>query len=1228
MATKGLSNKKKKLSGSTDSGLSYQPPVLRSKDPVDVPKTAAESARQEREQQEQRLRKAGAEEAVIKEATAKGEAPSNLLTKTFDTLSRPYRGVTGGLKALQEGESVSEGISKGLSGETYYTSSDIVMEALGKESKDLGFLGNLLFLPIDVMIDPMTYMIGPIGRGAVKTVKQGTKAGVSAAKAAASKAKASQKLGLTRLAGTPGIAQSNAKNIYTEISKNIAPLSPKEFKNFRGELLSIENISTIQDTALKNRLSETRKGIINESKKIMDGVYGDEVLAQFGISDSTKVNELNLTQTKSVGEPELRQKTWASAAPEERLNYVYEQYNRMLYNQLESRALLPRYEFYNKLNKATRVSPVQMATTPAQTSEVLNELAKLRRLTEVQKPVGKAVAGKKRKMRKEITSTKKPLFNEKTLENLKITDGEGNPLSLYGARKRSPKITAEIGAKNTELKKLQELNLKLTQLSAEGTKQYTKDQIMRLAAKRGQTMFKIGKVEKELAALAANKTTVSNVRKPGLRIWLEGEGSDLIKKNMALMVKQQNNKMAKGLAKKINANLNEVIKIGNTARPIDKLISNPELIIQMNQDVQKIATLRYMNRDTIRALGVNVTDLEKALPIADHMRHVLTTNEKILRSMRNLKNNSTGRIPISSLNKHSRNIIGRVEDIDKYLGKSIFNQDSFQSILETSNLYNQNITKAKFWEQAVKDDVLKAWTPEAYQGKAAKEFLGRYDKINATEVRKALAPIKKLDPESYKQVAKTFNEQIKGNKTNMIAIDKRANNMLKNMEQESVSRLTAAYDAFMNQWKGAILTVGAVGYGARVALTSFLQPIMAGMSSKQAVSAVKKGSNLFKKVNDFNRKYEQILYKVSNPGMTYEQINKAAQKLLSPEDLKLMKFIEKAQKDQVLGRSMVQGELGGLNKSFEKALLNASDKALKTGNINELNKTKFSLGNLYNNVGRVSDSMTTSMRLGVYQELLDNPAVLKKYGYKSAGDFVNFSLFNPMDLHKFEKTTMKRIMPFYTFLRQQLVFNLQLIAQGNLRNVYGLQQSGKRLSQNLLSDSGDPEGLNPLEKMPDYALQRQYVPITNADGKIIYVKSELPFVGLTQFLDRGVYNQLLQNLTPALKFLIESGTGTDIFQKSDTNPAKSFYRNLLAPVRRLETAVTEPIKEYEETGDVAVPVLRSLFGSSDPDAQLSYRERQKIVALQELIDKYKEMGVPIPTWLQSYQRRYQTTPEI
>lgn len=272
-------------------------------------------------------------------------------------------------------------------------------------------------------------------------------------------------------------------------------------------------------------------------------------------------------------------------------------------------------------------------------------------------------------------------------------------------------------------------------------------------------------------------------------------------------------------------------------------------------------------------------------------------------------------------------------------------------------------------------------------------------------------------------------------------------------------------------------------------------------------------------------------------------------------------------------------------------------------------------------------------RLGLYMYAKENPDYLRKLGFDperadSAMKAVRMVLFDPNDLTFFEDDVMKRLIPFYTFTRQNLAFQMKNLAK-NSDKYYKLYKAYNAWNKEIM-------GLD-KEDMAKYQRDQFYVPIfSKKDGSYVALKTSLPVSALTEITLNP--QELLQNVvsktTPLIKAPFEMATGTNTFtgqpiQNYQGEPSK----NILGVSKGTEWLLSQVGADVPLRGASGVlntigslakgkpqDALGSLFeqtanatGNIDPYQNQVSKQYQQLNALNDKIKALKASGKTVPT---------------
>lgn len=167
-------------------------------------------------------------------------------------------------------------------------------------------------------------------------------------------------------------------------------------------------------------------------------------------------------------------------------------------------------------------------------------------------------------------------------------------------------------------------------------------------------------------------------------------------------------------------------------------------------------------------------------------------------------------------------------------------------------------------------------------------------------------------------------------------------------------------------------------------------------------------------------------------------------------------------------------------------------------------------------------------RLSLYLYARKNPEYLMKLGIDptstdAAMQAVRLVHFDPNDLTFFEDDIMKRLVPFYTFTRQNMAFQLQNITRHSVK-YNRMFKAYDAWNQNVFD-------IKP-EDLQQYQREQMYVPLwKKKDGDYVVVKASFPMVALTEltFNPQNFMQNVASKTTPLLRAPFEAATGTQTF---------------------------------------------------------------------------------------------------
>lgn len=322
---------------------------------------------------------------------------------------------------------------------------------------------------------------------------------------------------------------------------------------------------------------------------------------------------------------------------------------------------------------------------------------------------------------------------------------------------------------------------------------------------------------------------------------------------------------------------------------------------------------------------------------------------------------------------------------------------------------------------------------------------------------------------------------------------------------------------------------------------------------------------------------------------------------------KIIKNMSEKERDAILGND-VEGLLEILAKGMKKPK-QVVDKLVK--------------GNL-----TVNQTVDQYMRMAMYLHGLDNPDFVARLGVNTPMEAVRLALFDPNDLSYFEDHVLKKLIPFYTFTKKNLVYQMENLSRHSAK--YHRLYKGVRM---LWNESGVD-----WASLPEYQQNQMFIPIPgiDADGNYNYIRANLPFADAIDFAQDPL-RKTLSSLTPAVRAPFELATNTQIFtgmpiekfqgQKGATIPfldAKSQYA-------LSQTGWDVPTRTALQFVDNMNKGLRGEIGLGQMVGQGINLTRQGNIqrnvdnaiyedldAIKEYVAKLKQAGTTLPTVDEAY----------
>ncbi len=270
-------------------------------------------------------------------------------------------------------------------------------------------------------------------------------------------------------------------------------------------------------------------------------------------------------------------------------------------------------------------------------------------------------------------------------------------------------------------------------------------------------------------------------------------------------------------------------------------------------------------------------------------------------------------------------------------------------------------------------------------------------------------------------------------------------------------------------------------------------------------------------------------------------------------------------------------------------------------------------------------------RLSLLMYAMDNPQYVQKLGKSDAIDAVRYALFDPDNMSDFERNFMKRAMPFYTFTKQNLMFQ----AENIIRNT----PKYKKLYKGIRDIYADL----PEDSYYDYQRDAMQIPVPffNENGQQLFLKTNLPISDLGEYISNPM-QRIVSATNPLIKTPFEMVTGVNTFtgQSNNFKTASSVANTLgidlpegvnsIADTAEhiinglgVNTITTDLVRKVssiidgsqgEKTGnEMWAEILKSVFQNTDQEKVENSRLYEEMQAYQEYIKSLKNQGIDVPT---------------
>lgn len=338
--------------------------------------------------------------------------------------------------------------------------------------------------------------------------------------------------------------------------------------------------------------------------------------------------------------------------------------------------------------------------------------------------------------------------------------------------------------------------------------------------------------------------------------------------------------------------------------------------------------------------------------------------------------------------------------------------------------------------------------------------------------------------------------------------------------------------------------------------------------------------------------------KFTKPGYMNDLIDKAVEGVLSAEEKMDYDFLIEYLKSGFWKSGTGVQDLGEI---LEKTKLTLNDKNILKSSISKLTDLSLDANEFVDGINRMA----------LFKYAKEHPKYLAKNGFRNAKEAVASVLFDPNNLSPFEQKYMKKIIPFYTFTKQNLVFQANNLMK-NTSKYNRLMKTFKGAYDQVGEDS-----------YYQYQKENFELPVaTDEEGNLVTLKTNLPLSDLGEYMQNPL-QRLVAGANPLIKAPFELTSGTNMYTGTSLNQNPLEY---LVGMTGLQNLSTNQIKKIGQLYDFEnmnwqdtttqqrlAQLLPSLLRYTDQEKVQNYKLYQEIQAYQELVKQLKKQGIEVPS---------------
>lgn len=260
---------------------------------------------------------------------------------------------------------------------------------------------------------------------------------------------------------------------------------------------------------------------------------------------------------------------------------------------------------------------------------------------------------------------------------------------------------------------------------------------------------------------------------------------------------------------------------------------------------------------------------------------------------------------------------------------------------------------------------------------------------------------------------------------------------------------------------------------------------------------------------------------------------------------------------------------------------------------------------------KVNDELDSLNRMAALIYGNEHPNYFRRLGFDNAADAVRYALFDPGNMSPTEISTIKKIIPFYTFTKQNLIYQVTNAAKNSSRYHQLIKAFDKAY------DSMDEDSYRDYQK-ENFQLP---LPFEDEDGNTIMLKMNLPVNDLTIFSSpKDVAQRIVSSTTPLIRAPFEQVSGVDMYTGQEIYRSGVEQLASYLGVSNITTNVWDKIEAIiaRHNGDMnSTEMWTEIFNSL---AQYNNQEKIRNSNLYEEMERYsslvsnlKKQGIEVPT---------------